>query len=501
MLALRSKSKSKTKQPRITSDNAVLSFDLLSNLTYMAGLAVSMTSRDRIFQLSQHQSFQTAVYFRQVYQMTRNLGFEYARAFQLVAKRAGASTVKALLLRFASSMSSGESELGFLMQEARVEREVYTSTYYRQVENLQKWSDAYAALLVSVSVIVVVSMVSTMLVAIGPSFVVLLSGTTIMINLMGSWLIYKAAPHEVTAYRSGPGPLFRRWALRLWRVLTPVGLGIVALALLRGWDLGWAFLVMGIAWLPTAVLAMLDDGRVNKLDSNVASFVRALGNVAGALGSTLTHALTKVDRRSMGPLEPYIQRLQARLNSRLSPAVCWERFRDETGSELINRTTRILVDGVELGGSADRVGEIAGDYAMGIALLRAKRQATGATFAYMAFPLHAAMVGLLVFILEVMKIFNFKVSEITTSLVENATAAAGSFDIPSLPGFQAQDLTITAFLTLAVVATLTVASSLASQFATGGHPIKIVSYASFMSIITGAALLFIPPVAQTILQK
>ena len=132
---------SRKRTEKASSDNAVLSFDLLSNLTYMAALAVGSTPRDVIFQHVITQPFKTTLYLKQVYLMSKKLGFEYSHAFQLVANRAGADTVKNLLLRFAGSLSSGESEHEFLTQEAKVERDQYTSHYPRSVETLQKWTE------------------------------------------------------------------------------------------------------------------------------------------------------------------------------------------------------------------------------------------------------------------------------------------------------------------------------------------------------------------------
>ncbi len=60
---------------------------------------------------------------------------------------------------------------------------------------------------------------------------------------------------------------------------------------------------------------------------------------------------------------------------------------------------RMLVDGVGLGGNPEQVGQVAADYSLSISLLRAKRDVASLTFAYLSFPMHAAMVGLLVFIL------------------------------------------------------------------------------------------------------
>ena len=47
-----------------SSDSSSLSFDLLSNLAYMASLSIGHAPRDAIFQQSMDQPFKTAIYFK-----------------------------------------------------------------------------------------------------------------------------------------------------------------------------------------------------------------------------------------------------------------------------------------------------------------------------------------------------------------------------------------------------------------------------------------------------
>ena len=375
---------------KVSSDSASLSFDLITNLTYMAALATGDTPRDVVFEHVATQRYKPAIYFKQVYLLTKRLGFEYSSSFQLVSQKAGAENIKGLLLRFSGAISSGESESDFLAQEAAVEREQYISRYERALETLQKWGDAYAALLVSVTLIVVVTLISTMLMDIGSVFVIMLTGTTFVITLLGVYIIYRPAPQEIVTYKNRKGPRERQRATFLFFTVVPFGaVGAVSLALTSG--LGLAFLVIGVSMIPSAYYAFKDNSKVSKIDQEFANFVRALGNVSGALGTTLSTAMDKIDRRAMGAaLEPYINRLQARLSSQISPDICWDRFTDEIGSELVSRSSTMFVDGTGLGGSPERVGDIASKYAMSVALLRAKRYVTALPFAYLVIPLHGS---------------------------------------------------------------------------------------------------------------
>jgi len=127
---------------KVSSDSVSLSFDLLSNLTYMSVMAIGNLPRDQILERCSRQLYKTAIFFGYANMLAKHLGFEYTRAFQLVAERARASNVKSLLLRFAASISSGESEREFIIQEARTEGERYAGEYERSVENLRKWADS-----------------------------------------------------------------------------------------------------------------------------------------------------------------------------------------------------------------------------------------------------------------------------------------------------------------------------------------------------------------------
>ena len=95
---------------KVSSDNIVIGFDLMSNLTYMSVLSTGGLSRDRVIEHCSQQRYVTAVFFEYVFLLVQWLGLVYAQAFPLVSGKARASTIKSLFLRFAASLSSGESE-------------------------------------------------------------------------------------------------------------------------------------------------------------------------------------------------------------------------------------------------------------------------------------------------------------------------------------------------------------------------------------------------------
>lgn len=252
----------------VSSDNAAISFDLYSNLTYMAAVSVGEPSRDLIMAKVLEQEFTTGVFFRQVYLMTKRMGFEYSRAFRLVAKKAKAHNIKNLLLRFAGAINSGVSEVDFLLEEAKVEAEVYNTTYLRSIETLSKWADAYAALLVSVTLVVVVAMISTMLSQLGNSFLLMLTFAMVFVTAFGVYIIFRTAPAEDIVYQNRRGPKHRRTSKRLLIIGAPAGV-VAGMFLSLSYGMPVLLIMIGLGLLPSGVFAWIDNGRIGKVDKGI----------------------------------------------------------------------------------------------------------------------------------------------------------------------------------------------------------------------------------------
>ena len=370
---------------RAFSDDSTIAFDLVSHLTYMSVLATARASRERLLELSVNMPYRTREAFQRVLNMVRRLGFEHVRAFQLVAAATQIEALKGILSRFAGSIVSGGNEAVFLQQETVVAMERYMAQYERAVEALKKWTDGYAALLVSAALVVVVGIISTLMYAISPLFIAGMGAGMIGFVLVGVYVIWRSAPVEVKTYDANGGPFIRRLSRRLLILGLPLG-AAGAYILSRRYGLGGALLSLGVALLPSGLCAFLDDSRVDRIDRDLPNLLRSLGARTTSLGSTLAAALEKIDRKAMGSLEKPIRRLHGRLIFRLDPAACWDRFFQETGSQLAFRTGRPLVDGIRMGGLAEKVGETCSTFALQNVLLRSKRQMVADTFMYLTIP-------------------------------------------------------------------------------------------------------------------
>ncbi|HWO72497.1 MAG TPA: hypothetical protein VNN21_02975, partial [Dehalococcoidia bacterium] len=351
---------------------------------------------------------------------------------------------------------------------------------------------------VSTTLIVVVSLVSMMIYPVSAVAIVGLAFIVMVVTVAGSWVIFAVAPHEVKTHR-----LSRRSAeqaqMELLGVvlITLTGPAFVSAWLLAGLGVGLllaAFLLTPVAWL-----AWQDDRKVDARDRDLPAFLRGLGSVMGAVGTTVAEGLSRLNRRSLGAMEPHVRRLYVRLANDLPPDLTWARLAGETGSELVTRCVRIFHDGIRLGGDAAAVGNLASAFGQKVALLRASRALVANSFAFVVVPMHAALLGIILFVTEVILIFGAKIGEVQAANLDSEVVREAG--VSSAIVFAAPDAAFIRGLVTISVLLLTLANSFAPYAASGGHKYKFLMYAVVMMLLSGAALIVVPAIVHGLFES
>ena len=472
-----------------------IDFDLITQLTHMSAVATSGIARDKLFEGTAELDYSTSKYFRRVHRVAQRLNYDYSQACELVGEAAKEDSVQNLLLHFATSLSAGESEADFLKRETDVQLELFGKKYERDMESLRKWTDAYIALIVSTTLIVVISLVSMMIYPVGTIAIAGLALIVMLVTAAGGWIIFTVAPHEVKTHRlarrSAEQQQIDKLAVVLFTIAGPL------------FVLGWIILSLGIAMIVTALLltpiawlVWLDDNKIDKRDKDLPAFLRGLGSVMGAVGTTVAEGLSRLNRRSLGAMEPHVRKLYVRLTNDLSPDMTWARLAGESGSELITRCVRIFSDGIKVGGDPAAVGDLASAFGQKVSLLRASRSMVSNSFAFVVVPMHAALLGIILFVTEVVLIFGNKISEVQDqNLDSDLIAEAG---VSNAIVFAAPDATFIHLLVVVSILMLTFANSFAPYAAGGGHRYRIFNYGVVMMVISGVSLLVIPHIVQSL---
>jgi archaeal flagellar protein FlaJ len=487
-------SRAKLEKPARFFGREPVAFDLVTQLTYMSAIATAGISRAQLFEHTSNLSYSTSILFRRIHWAAQHLNYDYAQACEAVAETLADENMRSLLLRFASALSSGEGEAPFLAREMEVQLELYGKSYERDLETLQRWTDAYVALMVSAALIVVISLVSMMIYSMGAGLIVGLAVVVIGVTFFGSWIVYSVAPLEVKACTLADYSHERHFAALLARYVLPLGLAASAGVMLLGFGLPVAFITISIFMLPIGLLAMREDLQIDRRDRDISSVLRAIGSMVAAMGSTVGEGLARLNRRSLGSLEPQVKRLHVRLRSGLRSDLSWTRFAAESGSEMVTRAVRIFWDGLRLGGDAERISYLASMFAMKVSLLRASRKLVSSTFTFIMIPLHVALLSILLFVTEVLVVFGSKMVEVQSQGLDQGVAQEAGVSTTLL--FAAPDMAFIRAFIVAVILILTAANTFAPYAASGGHVYKLCLYGSVMCFLSGLAMLVIPWIVQ-----
>lgn len=478
--------------------------EMLFLLTYMASISTADIDRNELFKHASEQKYSLSIYFERIYTLAAKWSYTYSKACKFISKKTDFSFLKDFFGRMASAMSSGEPEKDFLKHEMITMAEIYSNSYDRDLEALKKWTDGYTALLISATLIVMVVLLSTMLYPLGNMHLTAFAIITLIIvsGGIGIFVIYDAAPSEVKTHSLVTGSKEQNIVKLLCKTLLPAGVIVILALILLRVHLGYILLTAAAFAAPIGIMAVIDDGKITRRDSNFPSFAKTLGSLAGTMGVNPDLAIDSLDRETTGSLEPLLDTLHKSLSLELSPRLCWERFIRDSGSELMNRCTRIFNDAVRLGGDPMEIGKIVSTSSLAVVLLRMKRKPISANFAGLVILLHAVMVALLIFIIELILSFNnmitgmFKTSGIVGGVEGAVSTVGGMGSMAGLAGgigsTSSAELTFLYQFTVATIFVLTISNIIAAKVADGGAKCKIFFYGSILTATSGLAMLVVP---------
>ncbi len=468
-----------------------MSFDLYYQLSYMSTIAASGVPRDQIFSHSAELQCSSAEYFKRVELARKRLKYDYARACRAVGEPAKDPEIKGLLLRFSSSLISGEPEADFLAREANARARDYENEYERNLETMKMWTDAYVSLILSAVLVIVIGIVSTMIWKIETALIIGMAFIAVSVTVVGVWLIWVVSPKEITTLK-WPGSKEQKIAKQLFKPVLAVVIAISIMFLITGQNMGFCLLIIAAIVFPLGFIMSRDDKKITKRDNEVGTFLRSLGGVCSALETTVNSALARIDLEAINVLRSSVKNLHTRLTAGIKPRLSWKMFIDETGSELTNRSVGMFYDAIEVGGSADRAGNQAAMFANRLSLLRARRRTVSSPFRWLCIIMHTAIIVILIFITEVIVAFGGMVSQAQANIpnIEN-TPNIGAFS-----GFNLSGLEIMQHLVLPLVIIFTIANAIVPTLAEGGSRLKIFNNLGITAAISGLALLVLPELAQ-----
>jgi flagellar protein FlaJ len=484
-------------------ENKKMGADLLFMSTYMASITTSGVTRPEIFEYTSARSeYVPARYVEKVQNYVTRWNYSYVEALLIVAQKIQNEMLQSMFNRYANSIESGVPDEDFLSKELSTIRSVYRNTYEQGLEMLKKWGDAYIAMLFSASLVGIIIMISVAIYSpegiestLNMSYMIIL-----VISIFGLGIMYKSVPEDERTHHMGIWESREQGIIhRMERMILP----LIALAgvvlLLVGSNIGMIFLLAGILLAPLGLIGYIDDANIVKRDRDFSTFIRGLGAVMGGKGITTIHAMAEVDRESLPHLKPHIDAVYSKLNLGLNEQLSWERFVGETGSNLIYKYMNIFRDAMELGGTPDTIGQIVGTSVLEQVLLREKREMFSKGFIVLLVPMHAAMVGIFLFLFYVMLTMSKAITTVMTAYGDSSSALSGE----SMSGMGSMNLFVnfpeaqmTTYVMIILVL-ITVSNIIAGKIVAGGDRYMFYFFASMLFIITGMIYVVAPLVVNS----
>ena len=486
-----------------------MSNDLLFSLTYMASISTANLSRDKIFaSISDKNEYCPSMYFNQVRELAQNWHYDYAHACELISEKVTNDRLRELLNRLSNAISAGEPDNEFLTKEWELFKTKRKDEFERDLETTKEWSNAYTALLISTALIAIIILLSVILYNLGnPSKT--LHSTMFIVFLMaffGVGLLFQASPKDSKVHglkiKSTEQAFISKWTPLTLIVSTLIVILLTVVPAFFGpvdfyVDIkGIGMILAGLVMLPVGIQANRDVVKIDQRDETFTTFIRSLGSIVSGSGLTVSKALLKIDPKNLGELKVMSQELYKRLASGLDPKLCWERFVGETGSYLIYKLTNVFVDAINLGGDAETVGELVSSSNLELVLLRMKRDRISKAFTVLVIPLHVAMVGLLLFMGQILTVFTtiiaglFVQFNISGSELDGIPGGLGGMNLGIFGGVP---LDLLGQFVIVTILILTVANTLAIVAVKGGPMYLAIYYGVTLFVVTGILMIVIPP--------
>ncbi len=346
-------------------------------------------------------------------------------------------------------------------------------------------------LVLSSVLVIIMGIVSTMIWKVEFAFIIGMVVISCGITALGVYLLRLMAPKEKMILAT-PGSKEQKQAQTLFKIVIPGAAIAASMTVLTGMDFGWAFIIIAACVFPLGWIMDKDDKKVSKRDGEIGTFLASLGGISGAIGTTVKDALGRIDIDSINSLRNQVKRLYVRLKSGIMPKLCWNKFVEETGSELTNRSIGMFYDSIDLGGDAEQVGYHASLFATKISMLRAKRRSVAIPFRWLCIVMHAAVVALLIFVSNIITIFGELVAKAEASI----PTTSGVPGISSFSSFNIEGLSVLNNMVLPLVIIFTIANSLAPYMVEGGSWLKVMYNLGITCALSGLAILCLPGLAR-----
>lgn len=452
--------------PALKSKLKVSTIDLplLFLVHHMYAISTGRPPRKRLFELEcvagGYNEYESAL--RRISLLATDWGFGFIRAIRLVVSReVGNKIFGDYLLRLSEVLRTGEDPSRFLSMELSAVRRGYQSNYLRAVDIMRITLGLHNTLTSSTAFIITV--MAILMVFMGGAlqqYVLSIIGSAFTVAFFTA-VLYLLLPKEKLTPHLKPRPkhVFKTYDLSVVAcTLASVTGGYIMFRFANQLEL--SLFVAALVLVVPGLVATRIEGRIKRMEGFYTVFIRGFGLTFSVIPN-YARALHSVLASDFGPLTKHIAAAYAKLSNGLDPKVVWRHYAYDVWSDLVARSTNIVVDTVEVGGNLRELGMALSDTITRVLDLRNLRERTARTFEATVYVVQALVTVIAMSVIEILRSFSKFIQGLIIGLEISAT---------ELPFFMLtpNELAFLTNVTLIYLAFLTVINAVAVKIARGG---------------------------------
>ncbi len=449
---------------RARMKSAYIDQDLLFLIAHMYAVSTGKPMRKRLFDLKciagDYGEYESIL--KRIAVLAVEWSYGFVTAIRMIANKIRNLTFRDFLLRFSEVLRTGEELERFLDVEYRALRRNFQTQYYRAMDVMRIVLGLYTTLMSSAAFVVTVMTVLMLFTGADISiYVMTIIGTSILV-VMFTVIVYVVVPKERLTPKLKPKPskLYRKYNIStIIAVLLAVMLGYYTYNSVG--RLEFALAAASLPLLLPGFVARRIEKNIKRIESFYPIFIRSFG-LTFAIIPHQTKTMQSILMSDFGPLNDALRRVYARLTNGVDPHVAWRYFINDTWSDLITRSTNIIIDTIDAGGNTQETGVMLSDTFTRILDLRNLRERTARTFEATIYLLQMLVTAIATTMLFLLQLFIKYIQAVSTTT--GTTSVASLF-----PFFSASpNLSFITNITIIFLAFLTVVNALAIKVSYGG---------------------------------
>ncbi len=386
----------------------VIDLNLLYLLLHMYAVSTGRPDRRRVFQLNNvlgsYGDYE--VMLNRIASLAIDWGYGFVRSIRLVAKDVRNRVFREFLLRFSEVLRTGEDIVRFLDVEYAAVRRNYQAQYSRAMDLMRIILGMHTTLMSSTGFVLTV--MAIFMVFTGSNIV------TYSLTLIGSITIivlftvvtYLVVPKEWITPNIKPRPkrIYRKYNLSVIAALL-IAFPTSYLIYNNYGSLELAIMIGGGLTLLPGLTATVIENNIKKVESFYPIFIRSFGLTYSVLPNYVK-TLSSLLMSDFGFLTKHIKLLYAKLTNGIDARISWRHFVEGIWSDLIMRTTNIVVDAVDVGGDLRNVGISLNDLMIRLRDLRSGRERVARTFEATTYILQMLVTAVSISIVNILEMFS-----------------------------------------------------------------------------------------------